>query len=47
MKKKVWVHSNNLRSLAWNEDMPGFADEQKGKFEEAENYRVPIKNQPG
>lgn len=41
------IPSNNLRSLAQDEDMPGFADEQKGKLEEAENYCMPIKNQPG
>lgn len=47
---KIKERGGSLRSfeiLAQNEDMPGFADEQKGKLEEAENYHTPIKSQPG
>jgi hypothetical protein len=36
-----------LQFLAQDEDMPGFEDEQKGKLEDAGNYHMPIKNQPG
>lgn len=47
IKKKRQLPSNNSRSPAQDEGTPGFAGEQKGKLEEAENYHMPIKNQPG